>query len=77
MGRNGGRQSGRGGRRGCGRFSRSNQHNPTANKKKTLEDHYFYVGLSKQASDFEITYEFLLNHTKRVYARGNDISETS
>ena len=37
---------------------------PTVNKKKTLEDHYFYVGLSKQASDFDITYEFLLNRIK-------------
>ena len=71
MGRYPNRNTGRGGR---GRFGRSN-HNKTPVKKKTLEDHYFYVGSSKQASDFETTYEFLLTHIKRTYSRGNDISE--
>ena len=72
MGRFPQKRSGRGGR---GKFVNRNQNTPNLNKKKTLEDHYFYVGSSKQASDFETTYEFLLNHIKRTYARGNDISE--
>ena len=76
MGQNGGCQSGRRGCGDCDRFSRSNQHNPTANKNKTLKDHFFYVGLNKHASDCGITYEFLLNRIKRTCTRGNDVSET-
>ena len=68
---NGGRGRGRG--RGRGDSNRSKDKNPK--KKKTLEDHYFYVGSSKQASDFETTYTFLLNYIKRTYDRGNDIAE--
>ncbi len=44
-------------------------------KKKTIEDSYFYVGSSKQASDFETTSEFLINHVKKTFDRGNDIAE--
>jgi hypothetical protein len=44
-------------------------------KKKTIEDYYFYVGSSKQASDFETTSEFLINHVKKTFDRGNDIAE--
>jgi hypothetical protein len=43
--------------------------------KKTVEDYYFYVGSSKQASDYEITAEFVVNHIKKTFDRGNDISE--
>jgi hypothetical protein len=45
-------------------------------EKKTEEDYYFYVGSSKQASDFETTSEeFLINHVKKIFDRGNDIAE--
>ena len=66
-------QSSRG--RGRGRTSYRQSNNVTTKKKKTLEDYYFYVGSSKQASDFETTYDFLLNYIKRTYTRGNDIAE--
>ena len=72
MGRFGNR-SGRG--RGRGRGDRQRNNNEIPKKKKTLEDHYFYVGLSKQASDFETTYNFLVNYIKRTYVRGNDVAE--
>ena len=72
MGRQAERSSGRGGR---GWTSRKDQ-NTKMKKKKTLEDYYFYVGSDKQASDFETTYEFMVNHIKRTYVRGNDIAET-
>ena len=71
----GNRQAGRGGRgrgRGGGRDS------PTSKPsyiKKTVEDYFFYVGSSKQASDYEITAEFVVNHIKKTFDRGNDISE--
>ena len=64
---------GRGGGRGSGHFNKKKDN--YAKNKKTLEDHYFYVGSSKQASDFEVTFEFLVNYIKRTYIRGNDIAE--
>jgi hypothetical protein len=68
-GRFGNRESGRGGRgRGKG--------GPTQTKtKKTVEDYFFYVGSSKQASDYEITAEFVVNHIKKTFDHGNDIAE--
>ena len=48
---------------------------PQVKKKKTIEDYYFYVGSSKQASAFETTSEFLINHVKKTFDRGNDIAE--
>ena len=68
-----GRFQGRGGRGARG--GRGNTFHKTPKRKKAIEDYYFYVGSSKQASDFETTYEFLLNHIKKTYTRGNDISE--
>ena len=68
-GRFGNRKSGRGGQ-GRGRGG------PTQTKtKKTVEDYFFYVGSSKQASDYEITAEFVVNHIKKTFDRGNDIAE--
>jgi hypothetical protein len=46
-----------------------------AKKKKSIEDYFFYVGSSKQASDFETTSEFLLNYVKKTFDRGNDVAE--
>ncbi len=40
---------------------------PQVKKKKTIEDYYFYVGSCKQASDFETTSEFLVNHVKKTF----------
>ena len=74
MRRTSNRQPGRGGR-GRGRGNRPNYVTKTPNRKKGIEDYYFYVGSTKQASDFESTYEFLLNYIKKTYTRGNDISE--
>ena len=66
--------------RHSGRGSQGKNNKQPTNKhviaKKKLEDYYFSVGSSKQASDFESAYEFILNHIKKTYTRGNDISET-
>ena len=62
----------RGGHGGRGRGRES----PTISKtKKTVEDYFFYVGSSKQASNYEITAEFVVNHIKKDFDRGNDIAE--
>ena len=65
----GNQNGGRGGRgRGRGR--------PTPIKtKKSVEDYFFYVGSSKQASDYEVTAEFVVNHIKKTFERGNDVAE--
>ena len=44
-------------------------------RKKTLEDYFFYVGSTKQASDYEATANFVINHIKKTYDYGYDISE--
>lgn len=54
----------------------NSQQKPAQNKKKTLEDYVFYVGSSKQASDYEVAVEYIINHVKLTFDRGNDIAET-
>jgi hypothetical protein len=67
-----GNRAGRGGRGGRGRGRTGTT---TTKPKKTVEDYYFYVGSSKQASDYEITADFVVNHIKKTFDRGNDIAE--
>jgi hypothetical protein len=43
------------------------------NVKKTLNDYTFYVGSVKQASDYETTAEFIINHIRKTFDYGNDI----
>ena len=64
-----------GGRGGRGRGRGRSTPNKTSKAKKTVEDYFFYVGSSKQASDYEITAEFVVNHIKKTFDRGNDIAE--
>ena len=66
---------GRGGRGRCNRNIQHSQHK-TVKKKKIIEDYGFYVGSSKQASDFETTSECILNCIEKVNNRDNDISES-
>jgi hypothetical protein len=70
-----GRFSQRGGRGGRGGKPTTNTLTKEAKKKKTIEDYFFYVGSSKQASDFETTSEYLINHVKMTFDRGNDVDE--
>jgi hypothetical protein len=66
----------RGGRSGGGR-GREQQVSSTPKKptKKTVEDYFFYVGSNKQASDYNITAEFVVNHVKKTFDYGNDVAE--
>ena len=42
--------------------------------KKSVNDYnYYLVGSVKQASDYETTTEYLINHIKKVFDYGNDI----
>ena len=49
---------------------------PKPNPKKSLEDYMFYLGSSKQASDYETTAEYLINHIQETYDYGEDIAES-
>ena len=62
---------GRGNKGGRGQGDKFQVH-----QKKTLEEHYFYVGSSKMASDYERTADFIINHIKITFDRGNNIAET-
>ena len=64
------RQTARGGRgrQGNRRFNNDNS------KKKSLNDYIFIVGSSSQASDYETTSEYLINHIKKNYEYGADIA---
>ena len=55
------RNGGRGGR-GQGAFT----------KKKSIEDYVYYVGSARQASDYEITTEFVINHIRKTYTDDED-----
>ena len=74
-GRYGNRSGGRGGQPGQGGRGRGRSTPSKPASKKTLEDFFFYVGSSKQASDYEITAEFVVNHIKKTFDRGNDVAE--
>ena len=45
-------------------------------KRKGIEDYTFYIGTTKQASDYEVTCEFIINYIKRTFQHGNDIAES-
>ena len=44
--------------------------------KKELKDYYYYTGSSRQASDYESTTDFVINHIKGNFAEGQDIAES-
>ena len=46
----------------------------TSTKRKTLADHIFYVGSAKQASDFVTVNNYIINHIRRTFDKGNDIA---
>ena len=56
--------------------SNNNNNKKSSFKKKTIEDYAFYIGSNKQASDYEVTVEFILNHIKMTHQDGNDIAES-
>ena len=62
----------RGGRGGRGRGGRSSTPKHV-NRTKTITDYNYYVGSAQQASDYNITTEFIINYIKKTYDQGNDI----
>jgi len=75
-----GRRAGQGGRGGhsnrSGRFSRGgNSNTASIQKKKSIEDYYYYVGSLKQAADYSLTTEQVINHIKKEYDHGVDVAK--
>jgi hypothetical protein len=75
----GGRGRGRGRGRSCkGEMTNSN---PSSDAKKiapkvqkTLGDHIYYVGEARQASNFSVITDFIINHIRQTFKYGNDIA---
>ena len=59
-------------------YKQKNQKNCRRTNKleKGIKDYQFYIGTNKQAAEFEIAAEFIINYIKRTFERGNDIAET-
>ena len=53
--------------------NKGNKTNSTKPHKKTLQDHQYYLGSAKQASDCQQATEFIINHIKKVFEYGADI----
>jgi hypothetical protein len=75
----GGRGHGRGRERG-GRDGRGGP-NPSSDKDKgsakirmTLADYIYYVGASRQAREFLVFTEFIINHIRKTFEFGNNIA---
>jgi len=63
--------------RGRGNLLRHNTTHVQRNKstvKKDLKDFNYYLGTSRQATEYEITTEFIKNHIKKEFDYGNDIA---
>ena len=43
--------------------------------KKLSKDYIFYIGSYKQVADFETTNEYIVNHIKKAYLYGDNISK--
>jgi hypothetical protein len=70
-----GRGRGRAGRGGRGGPDESSQKDKTTTKaRKTLADHVYYVGSARQASDFSVITDFIINHIRQTFEYGNDIA---
>ena len=58
------------------RQKNNNKNKNLSKKKKSLEEYIFYTGTNKQASDFELTHKYILNHIKKTYDYVHDVSES-
>ena len=66
-----GRSGGRGGR---GRGGQRSAGSKVPKKKTTLADYKYYLGSANQASDYEETTTFIINHIKKTYTNGKHIA---
>ena len=58
--------------------SSSDKYKNKSNKdftKKFNDKHIFYIGSLRQSADYTTTSQYLINNVKKIYERGNNISE--
>ena len=67
----GGRGGGRGGR---GRGGQRSAGSKVPKKKTALADYKYYLGSANQASDYDETTTFIINHIKKTYTSGKHIA---
>ena len=81
--------SGRGGRnnRGSGRFGRgarargrsnnnsNNKNNSKTTVRKTLANHGYSIGSAKQANDYSVITQFIINHIRKSFDFGDNIGD--
>jgi hypothetical protein len=60
-------------RRGARNSSTKSSGMPKKEIKKSVNDYYYYLGSAKQASDYEMTTEFLINYIKKTFDYRSDI----
>jgi hypothetical protein len=47
----------------------------TTKTRKTLADHIYYVGSTRQARNYSVITDVLINHIFQIFKNGNDISK--
>jgi predicted house-cleaning noncanonical NTP pyrophosphatase (MazG superfamily) len=58
-----------------GRNLKESQVAPKTEVKKTINDYNYYLGSLKQASDYQVTTKFIINHILTTYKYGEDIRQ--
>ena len=68
------RKNNRGGRGHSHKKNKNKDKDQKTTKRKTLADHIYYVGSAKQASDYVTVTNFIVNHVRRTFDKGDDIA---
>jgi hypothetical protein len=59
-------------KRGSQAFHKKSEEQPK--ESKVLADYIFHLGSAKQASDYELVSQFIINHIRKEFTNGEDIS---
>jgi hypothetical protein len=62
-------------KQGRGGYHSKKENSDTPKERKVLSDYIFSLGTSKQASDFELVSQFIINHIRKEFDNGNDIGD--
>ena len=62
------------GNRGFHQNQNKNNGQRTGLQKKSLADYIYYIGSNKNASDYKTTTNYLINHIRKTYNKGDAIA---
>ena len=57
------------------RISYDGQTKKIIESRKSMSDYIYYIGTSKQASDYVVVTKYLINHIQKTYINGEDIGK--